>query len=222
MNEALGTATFMALEHPEQMRRFVSYADASRRVDGAFRYSADEFWNASKCEDRSTFERKVERRLENVTRFILSEVDVEADGDLKRLWNDTTNAFLFALSVATTIGFGGLTPRTTLARLFIVPYLIASLIVVGMFFHRLSIALERLVLYGYSRFACRWFRSRRKESENPYYAERKRKRNRLIDETVGEEKWKKTDSTSLAVPLVFGIGERLNPILYVIVSYACD
>ena len=67
----------------------------------------------------------------------------------------------------------------------------------------MKLRLEVIRIYLSSRCCCRWFRSKRLESEIPSRTLRKKYKRRLIDEEVGIETYMPTDRIS--VPMIISV-----------------
>jgi hypothetical protein len=61
-----------------------------------------------------------------------------------------------------------------------------------------------------SRVLCRWFRSRRKNTEIPSLLQQKLLRARLVDETVGEESFMPTEKIGIPIIVRQVLGRQMN------------
>ena len=87
-----------------------------------------------------------------------------------------------------------------MAKMFTIVYSLIAIAAMMVMLANVGSALADGLVYMYSRCCCRWFRSRRLNSEIPSRSLRKKMRRRLIDEEVGDEEYMPTNS--IAIPII--------------------
>nr|XP_053643041.1 TWiK family of potassium channels protein 7-like [Cherax quadricarinatus] len=198
-----GAFAFISLELPNEMVRYQAKQMKAVEVNQTLNYVTDLFWyyQGMNWTNFKTYNDTMYRELKKLELYIISCVNNYGyDGTVTGWVYSWTfpKALLLTITIMTTIGYGNTVPLTNYGRLFCIFFAITGCPIFLVFISKLGSVMAHASVYVYSRFCCRWCRTRRYDEELPPNVS-KRQRKLILDDDVGNEEYMPTNRLNVPI-----------------------
>ncbi|GAB6032400.1 hypothetical protein CHUAL_011038 [Chamberlinius hualienensis] len=206
----LGAWLFIKIELPAEETRREKKLIRALEINDTITYLADVFWYwQNQNYTQEVWTSKVREKLIGFDHYIVESVaEFKYDGEYDT-WNYDwvfSKSLLLTVTTISTIGYGHITPKTELGMIFTILYAVLGIPLLFLFLANIGDIMAKSFKFGYSRFCCRWCRSRRKISEYRKGDDSiivPRCHMRLANEKVGVEEYMPTDEAH--VPIILNL-----------------
>ncbi|KAK7078864.1 hypothetical protein SK128_007285 [Halocaridina rubra] len=167
----VGAYLFIMIELPTEERRRNKKRRISMDSADSMKYMVSWLWYHNGLNhSKSEYHALVYKNIEAFMQFVVaksSDGSLQYDGDIDAWDYDWTfpKSLLFTVTSIAAIGYGHISPKTQMGRLFTILYNVIGIPLLLVFLANIGDFLANSFQYIYSRVCCRWCRWRRRVSE---------------------------------------------------------
>ena len=176
---ALGAYIFILLELPAEELRYETKLNKTKDVEASIDYLKNIFYFYATNVERynysvAEYRAAVYADLDTLKKFVVkyhNEYNYDMTDDWEYDW-DFPKAWLFCITIMTTVGYGHISPKTDGGKLFCILYALIGMPLLIVFSVEIGDLMADAFRWFYSRICCRWCRVRRRDNELPPTLER--------------------------------------------------
>jgi len=171
---ALGAYIFILLERGAEDLRYDEKLNRTKDVDASIDYLKSIFYHYATNVERYNYTRNQYREavyadLDTLKKFVVdyyNSYKYDMTEDWETSW-DFPKAFLFTITLMTTVGYGHIAPQTLSGKMFCILYALIGIPLMLVFSGEIGDLMADGFRWIYSRICCRWCRVRRRHNELP-------------------------------------------------------
>jgi len=202
---AAGAYVFILLELPAEELRYEEKINKTKDVDASIDYLKNIFYFYATNVDRYNYTREqyigaVYSDLDTLKKFVVTyynDYNYDMTDDWEYDW-DFPKAWLFTITIMTTVGYGHISPKTFGGKMFCILYALIGIPLLLVFTAQIGDLMAESFRWMYSRICCRWCRVRRRDNELPPTVARS-KEIRIKTDDIGKEMYMPTDKVNVPI-----------------------
>ena len=206
---ALGAYIFILLERGAEDLRYEEKLNRTKDVDASIDYLKSIFYHYATNVDRYNYTRDQYREavyadLDTLKKFVV-EYHNSYKYDMTEDWEDSWDfpkAFLFTITLMTTVGYGHIAPQTLSGKMFCILYALIGIPLMIVFSGEIGDLMAFGFRWIYSRVCCRWCRVRRRHNELPISSDDSSSippEWKIKQDEIGKETYMPTDKVNVPI-----------------------